>query len=87
MQLPIVQYPRIVAENLSHFAPVFGGCEHRKHFCECVTGLIAGDKAIIRASNGLFFNNNDQSTLNKFLTQASLTEEKLNERRVMYELR
>ena len=87
MQLPIVQYPRIVAENLSHFAPVFETAEQRKHFCEYVTGLIAGDKATIAAINALFLNNNDQSSLNKFMTQAEWSEEALNYRRVSYELK
>lgn len=86
MQLPIVQYPRIVAENLSHFAPVFETSEQRKHFCEYVTGLIAGDKATVAAINALFLNNNDQSALNKFLTQARWDEAGLNYRRVLYEL-
>lgn len=86
MKLPIVQYPRIVAENLSHFAPVFETAEQRKHFCEYVTGLIAGDKATIAAINGLFLNNNDQSSLNKFMTQARWAEEGLNYRRFTYEL-
>ena len=86
MKLPIVQYPRIVAENLAHFALVFETPEQRKHFCEYVTGLIAGDKATIAAINGLFLNNNDQSALNKFMSQARWPEEELNYRRVLYEL-
>jgi hypothetical protein len=86
MRLPIVQYPQIVAENLSYFAPVFETAEQRKHFCEYVTGLIAGDKATITAINALFLNKNDQSTLNKFVTQANWLEEELNRRRVQFEL-
>jgi hypothetical protein len=69
MRLPIVQFPRIVAENLAYFAPVFQTVEQRKHFCEYVTGLIAGDKATITAINSLFLNKNDQSSLNKFMSQ------------------
>lgn len=87
MKLPIVQYPRIVAENLSHFASVFETAEQRKHFCEYVTGLMAGDKATIAAINALILNNNDQSSLNKFMTQARWSEEALNYRRVSYELK
>lgn len=86
MKLPIVQYPRIVIENLSQFASVFETAEQRKHFCEYVTGLIAGDKATITAINALFLNNNDQSSLNKFMTQAQWSEESLNHSRVNYEL-
>jgi hypothetical protein len=65
MRLPIVQFPNIVANNLSHFAPVFSTEEQKKHFCEYVTGLIAGDKATVTAINALFLNKNDQSSLNK----------------------
>jgi hypothetical protein len=85
MRLPIVQFPRIVAENLAYFAPVFQTAEQRKHFCEYVTGLIAGDKATIRAINDLFLNKNDQSSLNKFMSQAEWPEEELNSRRVQFE--
>jgi hypothetical protein len=85
MRLPIVQFPRIVAENLAYFAPVFQTAEQRKHFCEYVTGLIAGDKATIRAINDLFLNKNDQSSLNKFMSQAEWPEEELNYRRVQFE--
>jgi len=85
MRLPIVQFPRIVAENLAYFAPVFQTAEQRKHFCEYVTGLIAGDKATIRAINDLFLNKNDQSSLNKFMSQAEWSEDELNYRRVQFE--
>lgn len=87
MRLPIVQFPRIVAENLAYFAPVFQTDEQRKHFCEYVTGLIAGDKATIRAINALFLNKNDQSSLNKFISQAEWPEDELNTRRVEFEKR
>jgi len=86
MRLPIVQFPNIVVEHLAQFAPVFQTAEQRKHFCEYVTGLIVGDKATISAINALFLNNNDQSALNKFLTQAVWDENQLNYQRVQLEL-
>jgi hypothetical protein len=86
MRLPIVEFPQIVNENLAHFAPVFATREQLKHFCEYVTGLIAGDKATVTAINDLFVNQNDQSSLNKFLTQASWDENDLNRRRVQMEV-
>lgn len=64
MRLPIVQFPSIVVNNLVHFAPVFATEEQVKHFCEYVTGLIAGDKATIAAINALFLNKNDQFPVN-----------------------
>jgi hypothetical protein len=86
MRLPIVQFPRIIVENSGYFAPVFQTAEQQKHFCEYVTGLIAGDKATISAINALFLNKNDQSALNKFMTQAQWAEDELNYRRVQFEL-
>ena len=58
MRLPIVQFPNIIVNNLSHFAPVFATEEQKKHFCEYVTGLIVGDKATVTAINALFLNKN-----------------------------
>ncbi len=86
MRLPIVQFPNIVVENLSNFASVFSTEEQQKHFCEYITGLIAGDKATITAINALFLNKNDQSALNKFITQAKWDESELNRRRIQLEL-
>lgn len=86
MRLPIVQYPSIVVNNLPYFTSVFRTEEQKKHFCEYVTGLIAGDKKTVAAINELFLNNNDQSALNKFLTQAEWDEGELNRRRIQLEL-
>jgi hypothetical protein len=86
MRMPIVQFPQIVSENLKWFASTFQTNEQQKHFCEYVTGLIAGDKATVTAINALFLNRNNQSALNKFLTQASWDESELNQRRIEYEL-
>lgn len=86
MRLPIVEFPHVVSKNLTHFAPVFATREQQKHFCEYVTGLIAGDKATVTAINDLFVNQNDQSALNKFLNQANWDEQELNRRRVRLEI-
>ena len=86
MRLPVVQFPQIVTENLAWFASAFETREQQKHFCEYVTGLIAGDKATIAAINGLFLNKNDQSALNKFMTQSDWDEKRVNRQRVQYEL-
>jgi len=86
MRLPIVQFPKIVEENLSTFASVLTTEEQKKHFCEYVTGLIAGDKATITAINDLFLNKNDQSALNKFMTRSEWDEEAMNLCRIQMEL-
>jgi hypothetical protein len=86
MRLPIVQHPSIVVNNLPYFASIFQTEEQKKLFCEYVTGLITGDKKPVTTINGLFLNNNDQSALSKFLTQAEWDEQALNRRRVQFEL-
>ena len=84
--LPIVGFPQIVERQASWFDSVFATDEQRKHFREYVTGLIAGDEATVTAINNLFLDRNDQSALNKFLTQAKWDEHELNRRRVQMEL-
>jgi hypothetical protein len=87
MRLPIVEYPEIVRKNLREFESIFSTKEQKKHFCEYVTGLIAGDEATITAINNLFLNKNDPSALNKFITQASWDEKALNQQRISLELK
>jgi len=84
--LPIVRFPRIVEQQAPWFDTVFTTDEQRKHFREYVTGLIAGDEVTVTAINSLFLERNDQSALNKFLTQAEWDETELNRRRVQMEL-
>lgn len=86
MRLPLVRFPQIVVDNLTHFAPIFQNDEQIKHFCEYVTGLMCGDRKTISAINELYLNKNDQSALNKFLTRADWDEQALNRRRVELEM-
>ena len=86
MRFPIVAYPQIVEESLKYFGSVFQSPEQSKHFCEYVTGLIAGEQGTVQAINNLFLNRNDQSALNKYLTRAEWDEIELNRRRVQFEL-
>jgi hypothetical protein len=86
MRLPIVAYPKIVTASLKHFGPVFQTAAQRQHFCQYVTGLIAGDKGTVQAINNLFLGHSDQSVLNKFMTQAEWAELELNKRRIEFEL-
>lgn len=87
MRLPIVEFPEIVRKNVAEFADIFATKEQKKHFCEYVTGLIAGDEATVTAINALFLNKNDQSALNKFITQAAWDESALNRQRIELELK
>ena len=86
MRLPIVEYPKIVTASLKHFGPVFQTVAQRRHFCQYVTGLIAGDKGTVQAINNLFLDKQDQSVLNKFVTQEEWSETELNRRRIEFEL-
>jgi len=86
MRLPIVEYPKIVTASLEHFGPAFQTAAQRRHFCQYVTGLIAGNKGTVQAINNLFLGHQDQSVLNKFLTQEEWAEVELNERRIAFEL-
>ncbi len=86
MRLPIVAYPQIVTASLKHFGPAFQTAAQRRHFCQYVTGLIAGDKGTVQAINNLFLDRQDQSVLNKFVTQEPWDETKLNRFRVEWEL-
>ena len=86
MRLPIVEYPKIVTASPKHFGPVFQTAAQRQHFCQYVTGLMAGDKGTVQAITNLFLDKPDQSVLNKFVTQAEWSETELNARRVEFEL-
>lgn len=86
MRLPIVEYPKIVTTSLKHFGPAFQTAAQRQHFCQYVTGLMAGDKGTVRAISNLFLGRPDQSVLNKFVTQEEWAELELNERRIEFEL-
>ena len=86
MRLPIVDYPKIVTASLKHFGPAFQTAAQRQHFCQYVTGLMAGDKGTVRAISNLFLGRPDQSVLNKFITQEEWAEHELNERRIEFEL-
>ena len=52
MRLPIVEYPKIVSASLKHFGPVFQTVAQRRHCCQYVTGLIAGDKVSLSRFGG-----------------------------------
>jgi hypothetical protein len=86
MRIPIVEYPKIVTASLKHFGPAFQTAAQRQHYCQYVTGLIAGDKGTVQAINNLFLGKQDQSVLNKFMTQEEWSELELNERRIEFEL-
>src|SRR5713226_8675358 len=84
--LPILEFPGVVARYANHFDSLFHNPQQQQHFREYVSGLILADHATIDAINNLFVERNDQSALNKFVTQATWDEQELNRRRVQLEV-
>lgn len=84
--LPILEFPSVVAHYADRFDSLFHSPQQQQHFREYVSGLILADQATIDAINGLFVEHNDQSALNKFLTQAVWDEQELNRRRLQLEV-
>lgn len=84
--LPILEFPNVVTRYAEHFDRLFHNAQQPQHFREYVSGLILADQATIDAINELFVEHNDQSALNKFLTQAAWDEQELNRRRLQLEV-
>jgi hypothetical protein len=79
--LPVIEIPGIVSGPASFFSALFWK-RQQKHFKEYVTGLIVSSKATISTMNRLFLDGNDQSSLNKFLTESDWDEKAVNDRRL-----
>lgn len=77
--LPVVEIPSIVKAHENLFG--FSG-QLRKHFREYLTGLIVSENHTIKGINSLFVDANDQSSMNRFLTQYEWNEQKLNDKRI-----
>lgn len=78
---PITEIPPVVSGVSSFFSALFNK-QQLKHFREYETGLIVSSNKTIQAINSLFLEGNDQSSLNKFLTQSDWDEEELNNKRL-----
>lgn len=79
--MPMVAYADVVSEALSFFRGIFSG-RQEKHACEYLTGLMVSEDANVSRINGLFVDANDQSSLNRFLTEYGWSEKELNDRRL-----
>jgi hypothetical protein len=66
----IVDYPAVVKEALDVFGSSFANEPERRHFAECLTGLILAQKRNVSANNREFAVTTDQSCLNRWLTEA-----------------
>ena len=78
----IVEFPRVVSDELERFADLFANEPQRRHFAEYLTGLIVARNKTVTGINAEFMTTTDQSCLNRFVTDAEWDVEKLNARRL-----
>lgn len=81
MTTPITTYPSIIANNLKHFEEFFSKPQ-LEHFAQYLTGLIVSDNRTVQGINDAFVFHKDQSNLNRFITEAEWSEEKVEQRRI-----
>jgi SRSO17 transposase len=79
----IVAYPEVVSESIPFFRDLFSG-RQVKHCSEYLAGLIISDEANVSEINRIFLDANDQSSLNRFLTEYEWSEKELNDRRLEF---
>jgi len=77
----IVEFPRVVADELERFADLFANEPQRRHFAEYLTGLIVARNKTVTGINAEFVTTTDPSCLNRFVTAAEWDVEQLNARR------
>jgi hypothetical protein len=78
----IVEFPRIVDDEVKRFADLFANEPQRRHFGECLTGLIVAPGKTVTGVNAEFASTTDPSCLNRFLAAAERDVEALNARRL-----
>ena len=78
----IVEFPRVVGDELARFADLFANEPQRRHFGEYLTGLIVARNKTVTGINAEFMSTTDQSCLNRFVTDAEWDVERLNARRL-----
>src|SRR3989304_8971204 len=81
--LPIVEYPSVVASYMPAFESVFTKPQ-RKNFARYTSGLMISPNRSVSAMNSLFYAHNDQSALNNFITDATWSDEELDDARYRY---
>jgi hypothetical protein len=78
----IVEFPRVVSDELERFADLFANQPQRRHFGEYLTGLIVARNKTVTGINAEFMSTTDQSCLNRFVTDSEWDVERLNARRL-----
>src|SRR3989344_3385941 len=80
MSLPLVEVPPQIRGLLSFYKKNFKRKQY-KHFRNLITGLIASDNKTIQEINDCF-GENDQSSLNRFLTKSEWDITSVNDARI-----
>jgi len=80
MSLPLVQIPPQIGKLLSRYKKHFKRKQY-KHFRTLITGLIVSDNKTIQEINDCF-RDNDQSSLNRFLTKSEWDTNLINDARI-----
>jgi DDE superfamily endonuclease len=78
----IVAIPQVVEELLLQFADLFPNEPSRRHFAEYMTGLLVAEHKTVSGIAREFAAPPDQSTLNRFLTEAPWDVERINAHRL-----
>jgi len=78
----IVEFPRVVDDEVERFADLFANEPQRRHFGEYLTGLIVARGKTVTGINAEFASTTDPSCLNRFLTAAEWDVAALNARRL-----
>ena len=80
MSLPLVEIPQQIKKLLSFYKKCFKRKQY-KHFRNLITGLIVSDNKTIQEINDCF-RDNDQSSLNRFLTKSEWNTNLINDARI-----
>lgn len=65
----IVEFPQVVQDAVKQFGDLFANEPQRRHFSECLTGLMIAERKSVLGINREFAQTTDQSCLNEFLTE------------------
>ena len=82
MNTPVTDIPLSISRYCTQFKNLFGNEPRFRHFQEYITGLILSENVTVEAINTLFPEGSDASNLNRFLTDAPWSAEKLNRQRL-----
>lgn len=82
MNMPITEIPSSINRYCAQFKNFFGNEPRFQHFQEYITGLILSENVTVEGINALFPEGKDSSNLNRFLTDAPWSAEKLNTQRL-----